>query len=414
MIKNPMLKLILSILMTIILSITLILEIRATFLTLGNKFITDLDKISNISLNSAKSSVTVTDLTDYPEVEGVDEKGDVLKINNWQVRVKVNGVFAKMTAENGYYTYTSAKDSVTKNFTVEEKMDSVTEVYDAITKYWHGSAEDLITSSNIENSSADQFEFYQSTAMGSRVPVLHSTVTENWYMFVPAEGQENYLLITAGDPIKIVDEQATAHFDDPSVNYQDKHTYNLYEEWATTATIKELMDGDGARTKKDLSVDEYTNKNGSGVIAGSNKELDALRDAKAKIGTIKFNSAGKAEDGTKLDITSDEAKKSQWLLTSDTYYYTANGLSVYTLSAKRSKEVFSVSGTIENTTSSKRPYVIVVKYLDDKGKLLGARVIDKRESPLKAGSSTQFTVDATPTQHGIEISKIASLMFEMY
>lgn len=412
--KNPTIRLILGVFLAIVLSITMVLEIRATFNTLFNKFYTDLDKISNISMTSAMSSVTIDTVQDFEEVPNVNDDGDVIKIHNWNIRIKVNGRITENNSELGIYTFTSLEDQMAKQLVIEEKSDKLPEVLDALSRYWYGETSNIIEASGVEVIGEEEPEYYQSSSMGKRVPVIHSTVTANWYMFIPAENEESYLVLTSSDPFKLVDEQATAHFDDPSVNYQDKHTYSLYEEWATTATIKELMSEEGARTKQNLNVDEYANKDQSSLVASSNKELKKLRNAKAKLSTVVFNSAGKAEDGTTLDITSDEAKKSQWLLSSDTYYYTLNGLSVYTLSARRSRELFSLSGTIENTTSTQRPYVILIKYLDGNNKLLGIKVVDKRNSPLNAGTSTAFTVDVTPTQDKIEISKIESLMFEMY
>ena len=412
--RNPVVQMVLGILLSVALCISLFFEVRAIFNTVYTKHYTDLDKISQLSMSQAREAVHIDAIANYDEVSGVSEDGDVLKLIGFKSRIRINGTITDTTDTNGYYTYTSFADSQVHNLTVEEKFDKVAEFYNALEDYWHNESQNLLTALNVENIESAELEFFQSTCAGMRVPVIHSSTTENWYMFVPVDDQDSYVFVTCHDPIVLTSKQATAHFGDPSVNYQDKHTYSLYEEWATTATIKELMSEEGARTKKGLKENEYVDKDKTAVTADNGDDLRQLREEKAKIGTLKFNSSGKSEDGTKLDISSNDAKKSQWELSSDTFYYTANGLAIYTLSAKRSKEVFKLSGTIENKTSGKHPYVIIVKYLDEKGKLLGVKAIDKRKAPLKAGESTEFGVDVAPAHDGIQISNITSVMFELY
>jgi hypothetical protein len=251
---------------------------------------------------------------------------------------------------------------------------------------------------------------YQDSYIDGNYPVLYNEAAALYYMLIDCE--DSYYVVSAPDPFVLTTEKVTAHFGDPSEDPQLDHNYNTYETLAAENTIRELLEsGDD----ENVSID---NPYVSTDISGSHdtytsEDDDKIREQMLALGNYNWKKDGTA-DGTNLviDVTSQTAKASQWDITASTYSYEMNGLRISMLSGSRSNTTFQISGNINNTLNSERPYVLVVKLLDSSGNLLSLKVIDCRTSPIAASGVTTFSTSVSSTE--ADVASITAVQFEVY
>ena len=398
-------------LLSVVLLVVIFFEFKIGFDMLYSHQISRVSDFIGVAYNQAHASVSIDEVSVYEEIPAVAEDGDVLEINGYDARVKINGTLTDESMSTyGKYTYSSAADSQPLTLAVENKKTSGTEFVEALQSFWHGDPEALLNACSIAHDMGDVI-YYQDSFVDGNVPVIYVGVSGLYYMFV--ESSDGYLLISSQEPFELTNDKVTVHFGDPSANPMLSHTYSDYETLAAENTIRNLLEGGDSETVVD---NPYTSGSPTGSSDTYTSESDDnIRKQMAALANYEFDKDGTSDETTyKVDITSDEAKKSMWELTSTSYSYERAGLKLSMLSGKRSASEFTISGNINNTLDAERPYVIVIKYLDSNSGLLGLSVIDNREKPLEASGVSTFTATVTPTRNNIDIQKITSVMFEVY
>lgn len=404
---------ILGIALSVVLCIVIFFEFRTGFYMLRDHQLSTTQQNINLAANKGQAAVSIDEISVYDNVPAVDAKGDVIELTDYNVKLKINGVLTDDSMKDyGKYTYSIMETSKPTTLNVEHRTTNTEEFKTALSEFWHANPEALLTACNLSHDTGDVV-YYQNTFTSGNVPVIYLGLTGMYYMFM--ECQDNgYLILSSTEPFSLSNEKVTVHFGKPEENPMLSHTYSEYETLAAENTIKELSDKD----KEDSSPIEnpYESTGVSGTAdTYTSKADDEVRKQLATLANFEFKSDGTSGETTySIDITSEEAKKSQWALTSTEYAYECKGLKLSMLAGKRSKDIFSLSGNINNTLDAERPYVIVVKYLDSNNGLLGISVVDKREQPLGALGVSTFSVNVNPTQNNLDIQKIASVMFEVY
>lgn len=405
-------------------------EFKQGFNILYNKQMSDINDFISFASQTGKASVTLDELSDYPEVPMETDDGDVLKIAKYNVKVRLSGTITEEPEDlYGDYVYdvdvdnvgisTHGEESDDSNidkpatdiaFKCEHKTTGSADLSNALTDFWYGSTDALY---NLWNDTSDTYEveYYANVTASGKVPVLYVPARSMYYMYVLCE-DDSYLVLSSQYPFVLTDAPVTAHYGDPGEEPMLAHIYSGYETWAAAKQILALEQKEDEDDT--VTVNPYVTEKGGNDTYTAESD-DAHRKSMVDAASYKFDKTGSAE-GTvyKVDISSDEAKKSEWELTATTYSYEYAGLRLYALSAKRSQEMFSLEGTIHNTLDAERPYVILVKYLNSNKELLGISVIDKRADPLKAKNASTFSVDVSPVRNNIEIQQINSVMFEVY
>ena len=231
----------------------------------------------------------------------------------------------------------------------------------------------------------DNCTFLQQSYRDYRVAVI--TNGERYILIAKTDAE--IIEIDAVEPVNITHEKVTVRYGNPTDNPQLNHTYSFYETLAAENTRRELLDEDSG------IVDEnpYVSGDVIGTAETYTSEADnQKRKQLTKLGTYAWGPDGTStETSLKVDITSPIAKQSQWVLTSTVYSFTQSGLKISGLSAKKNDTEFTVSGNINNTLKSERPYVIVIKYLNEKDELLHVTVVDRRTEPLASEGVSNFT-----------------------
>lgn len=401
---------ILGVLLSVTLCIVIFIEFRVGFNMLYNHQMKSTQQFIDIAAQHGKASVSIEEISVYDEVPEVDTKGDVIDIGNYDIKLKLNGTLTDDSMGSyGKYTYSSATDSRPVALAVEHKTTDSKEFTDAVDAFWHGKPETVLEVSGMSTDSGDIL-YYQDSFVEGDVPVVYLGAYGMYYMFV--EVRDGYLIISAQEPFQLSNDKVTTHFGDPNANPMLSHTYSDYETLAAENSIRALQE--------DKDAEAVDNPYDSGSAAGSPNNYTAesdntIRKQMAALANYEFKKDGTSNETTyTVDITSEEAKKSLWELTSTTYSYERAGLKLSMLSGKRSAAEFTLSGNINNTIDAERPYVIIVKYLDSNSGLLGISVLDNREKPLEAKGVSTFSTTITPTKDNIDIQKISSVMFEVY
>ncbi len=400
-----------GIVVSVLLLLIIFFEVKFGFAMLKNRQMAEINEFVQAAQNFGKANVTIDTLTTYEEIPGVDTEGDVVKLDGYKVKLRVNGKLVDgNSTDSGIYMYSSTSDNLSKSVTVKRMEVNVTDMRNAVKRFWYGDTSEL-TALCASQMAEDNLTFYQSSAKAGDVPVVYSKGNEMYTMFITGEEEEYYLEISCNEPFALTDDKITVHYDDPQSNPQLYHTYSNYESLAAENTMRQLLEDD-----TETSTSTYNSSQASGSSSTYTSEADDKeREALAKLGNYKFDQDGKSTETEKtIDITSPEAEKSKWTLTATTYTYECKGLKLYALSGSRTAEQFQISGTIQNTLSAERPYVIVVKYLDSANKLLGISVIDQRNKPIKPNDATTFSATITPAKNKIDIQRITAVMFEVY
>lgn len=408
---NKTMKLLLGVLLSIVLLLVIIFEVKFGFKLLHDYHMSSADMAMSLAETDAKNKVTIKELVTYEEVPAVPADGDVIQLSGYDVKIKLNG---KMTddsmALSGKYTYSSAEDSRPLLFTMECKTHNVEEFKEALNAYWEGDSEQILKACNIVNDSGT-ITYYQNSFINGDVPVVHLGGNGLYYMFLLCDDSA-YLILTAPEPFSLTNEKVTVHFGNPAEAPMTEHTYSDYETLATKNTLYEIVSGGESESTGFINPYDSSIQSNSTYTADVDNQI---RKQMVSLANYKYNSDGTSDEiGYVVDIKSEEALKSQWVLTSTQYSYSCAGLRLSMLSGRRSAEEFVVGGNINNLIDAQRPYVIVIKYLDSSNGLLGISVIDNRESPLAANGVATFSQSINPVRDSIDVKRIASVMFEVH
>lgn len=407
-VKNTILGILLAITLTAVTNAEFIIGFKVLY----NKQIDDVSSLIDIASRHGQASVSIDEISVYSEVPEIDKDGDVIGLKDYNIKVKIHGVVTDDSMSSyGKYSYCNAEDASSCVFAYEHKAVGYKDFLSALNSYWHGEPEEILDVCSIAHAGSD-VEYYQNSAASGSVPVVYIDSVNLYYMFVDC-ADDSYMILSAPDPYVLSDEKITVHFGDPSTSPMLSHTYSDYETLAAENTIRSLLDG----ADEDTDVDNpYTSNGISGASVNYTSEAaNAVRNQLVSLSNYTFDKDGKStETSYKVDISSDTAKESEWVLTETEYDYTNNDLRISTLSGKRTENEFSISGNINNMLDTERPYVVIVKYLDSNGGLLGLSVIDKRATPLAPSDASTFSVIITPVRNNIDIRKITSVMFEAY
>lgn len=353
----------------------------------------------------ARANISIVDLFAYPEAPVPDEAGDIIQID--KLRVKINGNLTDSSnSEQGYYFYSTLEEKTSHVFTVIKKESEVLALQTAMASYFQDDATALVNLLPVDTI-PENLTYYQQTHIEGTIPVIYDNASEAYYMFVDCT--DKYYILHCKDPFVITKEKLTSKFPNAGTDPLITHKYNTYEVDAINNTRYALTDGeyDGpmvetgtVKTVAETYTDDTDNK---------------IRSTLVSYGDYIWNADG-TSDGTSalIDLTSSNAKASQWVLTETSYTFTNNGLTLNGLSAKRSSTEFDVTGKITNTLDSIRPYVIVIKYMDADNNLLGIQIYDGRSNKLDAKGMDDFTFTLESTNNqSIDITKITSVQFEI-
>lgn len=251
---------------------------------------------------------------------------------------------------------------------------------------------------------------YTYEILGQTVTLLYDETQYLYYSIIPI-GDE-YLVISADTEFYLTEDRITTVLGDPAKMPMVKHTYNVYETSAITNTKALLQEssvgfvatGNNSSTTASSSVVTYTSA-----------DDDETRAQMAKYASYKWEPDGTSKD-TKLslDLTSAIAKSSQWILSAESVYsWSDNGLKLSGLQATKSSVQFTLKGTVTNLLATERPWVLVIKLLDQNGSLLKVEVVDSRSIPLAGNGDTEFSI-LTTTSEGIDVNEIKSVQFDIY
>lgn len=423
MLKNKTVRFILSILATIALIAIIALEVKVAFGLLHDRTMAGVKASVTVTATKAKASVSISEIVSYPEIADVAIDGDVIAVKDYDIKLRING---KLTDDSmstyGKYVYSSAKSHSEKTLEVTDKTSNVDKFHEALAAFWKGDTSLLFTSDATGLVfDTNDVTWSQCSSSKGNVPIAYVESSKTYYMFVDCDKTEkdkaHFIYITSEEPFTLTDDKVTVHYGDPKANPQTTHSYDaIYETWAASATVKEKMNDTETVDSYNATTDKYASTSSSGTASTyTSTSDDDIRKKMVSLSDYTFTADGKSDETSLIvDISSDNAKASQWTLTSSSYSYSYAGLKVYALQGNRTSDSFYVEGTISNTLDAVRPYVIVVKYLDSNNKLLGVKVIDNRESPLSSKDAATFNISISPTRDKIDIQKITSVMFEVY
>lgn len=413
MAKNKVLNTVLGVLLSIALVAVIIFEIKTLFGMIENRKMEEFDVFTEFAKTTGKASVSIDEIVSYPEVDNVADDGDVILLDGYNVKIKLNGTLTDDSkAIYNKWTYSSAEDHRLLDLSLTKvESGSYSDYKNAIQSYFYGRPEDLIAVWGYTNT---DLTYLVSSSVYGDVPVILDNTNKQYHMFI--ECDDSYVIIlTSTNPFKLTDDKVTVHYGDPGTDPYITYSYNKYEEVAADNTIRELLEGDENSDVSEYSS-AYQEKNESGTAdAYTSKADEQTRASMASLANYTWSKEGTSDETTlTVDITSEEAKKSEWVLTDTTYTYISNGLKIYGLGASRSSDSFYVEGTIGNTLETERPYVLLIKYIDTDGGLLGISVIDHRTDTLEGSGVDTFNVTVSPVSNKIDIQKINSVMFEVY
>ena len=409
---NKTVKTVLGFAATLVLCVVIFLEGNYLF----NVFTTRNNELYNATVtlanDKAQANVSIDRVYEYEELILTDTTGDIINVNGITDNVKLSGLLADTSdSYAGFVSYTDA-EKATHKFMIESKTVNLEVYQEGILDYWNiGSYEKLVTAYGLVYQ-PENIVTYQQSFNGERIPVLYNTATNIYYMFVDADVV--MYVLSSDMPFLLSDDMVTVHFANPSIEVLDNHNYNMYEVSAANNTKNELLN-----KGKDKDTEKGPSYESSGVVGTADTYTsfadDALRKEMVSYGNFKWDANGEAEGTTlTIDFTSEEAKKSQWTLTENTYSYTRAGLVVNAVSATRGDESFEVSCNINNTIDTERPFVLVLKYLDSNNKLLGISVLDYRAQPIASKGVALCRKTVTKTDLNTSCNNIVAVQFEVY
>lgn len=336
--------------------------------------------------------------------------GDVVKL--FDLCFQVNGIVTEVyTPSYGYATYHCISDETGEDeaVTIEAvEADCVTlELNDAIVAYQHGEPGDLLPYTNIKS---EQLECFGYESYDGYVPIIHDLESDVYTMVVPME-TNSYMQVTSKRDFRLVNESPTAVYTDPGTHAMTDYTYSTYEISAINNTKSAIL-GDAFLPEVAESVDVSTE-----VESGKYTSMpdQYIREAMLKYETYKWEKDGTTKDSTDiLDISSAATLASQWTLSESSSYSWVNcGLKLSGLSGVKSNDGFAIKGTVTNMLNNDRPWVLVIKYIDGSGNLLGVRCVDRTTDTIAPFEDTTFT-HTVPADKEVDVNAIKAVQFEIY
>lgn len=402
-----------QIVLMIILVIVIILEIRGGFKMLYNREMEAVQVFNGIASSAGKARVSIDTVKTYEEIPFTYDQGDIISVkvgdNIDPIKIQVSGELTDNSySDYGYYYY-SDPDKVSATITVMTD-DLNEEVKKAVHDFWYGNTTDMYKTMTKGGVTSNALDYYQCSFVTGNAPVMYDENAKLYYMLVVSDTK--YSVLQAPNPFRLSDEKVTVHFGDPSIDAPLEHTYSDYETLAAENTIRELLEGDS--DDENAVVDNpYKTDETAGAGDYTSDTDDKRRSQMVKLGEYNWDPNGMSTETTMtVDITSQEALQSQWLLTATTYTYENAGIKISGLTANRSASAFKISGNVNNTLSTERPYVMVLKFIDAQGKLVGIKVLDYRTEKLAPEGVAAFS--ATIPASDMSIASIASVMFDIY
>lgn len=420
---NKVIKIILGVLLSILLTVVAVIEFYAGFNMLKARNERAYKLIVKSATESGLSRVTIEADTVYPEIDTVVPEGEVFAIPETNVRVKVPGKLVMDDFEDEFFNrmrYIPIEEVENLNKAPQLSSYVVKDIFHTVyqrdnpryatlakayDEFWKDNPELLRKEMGIDY---DPYTFYQQSYRDYRVAVICFNNEKYWYC---VKTDTEFTIIECDAILNITHEKATVRYGNPTDNPQYNHTYSFYESHAAENTRRELLDEDSNKDSKNPYV--------SGDVIGTAETYTAEADnvkrkQLTKLGDYVWGPDGTcAETSSKVDITSATAKQSQWTLSSTVYSFTQSGLKLSGLSAKKNDTEFTVTGNINNLLKSERPYVIIVKYLDESNSLLGLTVIDKRSEPLASEGVAKFTSSFVKSDKQ-DPMKVNAVQFEVH
>ena len=408
---NPTVKTILGILLSVFLTIIFIFEVSTAFRILHDKMLSNTDALTNLSKQHGSATVSIDNPAVYPAIEDIAPTGDVIAISNSTLKVRINGVLTDDARKDyGVYKYADSENSQSKTFNVNFYSNDKAVLDDAYNEYFYGDPYALFAALGLTYQPT-ALTLYQQDYRDAVIPVIYNAASSMYFAFVPTD--DSFLVMSCVDPFVLSTDKVTVHYGDPHNNPMLEHTYSDYEVLAAENQLRKLAEK--ALHGEDKDIDNpYTSSGTVGTSETYTSRADNnLRAQMVSYADYKWSRTGIA-DGTSMyiDTTSEKAKESEWKLTSTTYAYSYAGLSLMTLSGERSNTSLKIGGNIANTLTSERPYVIVVKYVNDARELLGLQVLDCREQPLKGNGYMAFM--STVYSSDVPIEEVTAVQFEIY
>lgn len=405
------------------LCIVIFLEVRCFFNIYSRNLNDDTDMLIAIAAEIG-SDVSITQLTSQDEAPMPDADGEVFKVKNYDINIKVNGILTTTEPDfYGNYSYTKINTEDTTSIPVKvEVISGGYETYkQSYAAYVNGDTSGMLQM--LSTGDTSDFECYQQSFQDYVVPIVYNKSTGSYTLYADT-ADECFIKITCSEPIALTKEIPTIHYSDPAKNIMSEHVYSKYEEWAAEQTLKDLLEDKGSNKKDDVNdsrkptIDNnpYASGNAAGengtYMSAANKDI---RNSVVNYANIKWNEKGEAEGSdTKLDLTSDEALKSEWKITQTVYNYTSNGLSIINISATLSATAFDMTVNLINNVDAEREYVMLVKYLDSNHNLIAVKVIDKRNNPIKAKGADTFSVKLDSVTDKCKVDDVNFVQFEVY
>lgn len=401
-----------QIILMIVLLLVIMIEVRVGFNLIYNREMQAVAVFNDAASSAGKARVSIDEVQTYTEVPFTYTDGDVINVytgdKSEPIKIQISGELTDDSyKEYGYYYY-SDPDKISSTLTVMTD-DLTEEIKSTIHDFWYGDTTNMYKTMTKGNVTANALDYYQCSFVTGNAPVMYDETAGRYYMIVTHK--DKYTVIQAPNPFILSDDKVTVHFGDPSMDVPLSHTYSDYETLAAENTIKELLDeSDDEETVID---NPYVSDN---TVTGDTYTTytdDKRREQMVKLGEYTWDVNGTSDQTTMtVDITSQNALKSQWLLTATTYTYENAGIKISGLSANRSTSAFKISGNVNNTLTTERPYVMILKFIDNKGQLVGIKVLDYRTDKLAPEGVAAFS--ATIPASDMAIANIASVMFDIY
>lgn len=371
------------------------------------------DSLISLAKTMGTPNTTIENNTWYEEVPE-PEDGDVVKIGN--VRIKLSGE-ADDTSSNTsqYIIYADLETRNPIQFSYMEHTERFDLLSMAIANYFDNPAStEGITKLLPVNVMPENLTFYQQSLSDQNIPVVYDNASDCYYMFYP--DKDSYYVFSSKKPFKITTDKVTVHYKDPNDDPLRSHTYSAYEVNAVENTLNAMDDDDKA------GYDGTVLSNTTTQDVANNYTTEAASNTRNTIVSYagkKWNKDGTSVDGNyMIDLTSNDAKASEWVLKSEhtSYSYTTDGLNLTGLQGKRDSAagVFELSGKIQNLDKASRPYALAVIFVDSTGQLLGVKVVDNRTNPIEANGVSEFSVTVNTTADGFDVADISSVMFKLY
>lgn len=406
-----------NLIICIVLCITIFMEFKTGFGMIEKRTMDSVSVFTTAAASGGKANVSIDEVMDYPAIPFEAYEGDVLRLGSYDIKLKISGEITDTSSSAyGYYYYKNTEDVEQCTLSVQKVSNDIARDREAFQQFWYGNTDPI--TERVSFGTAGTLEFYQDTnTVGKRI-AAHNDGNGLWYMVCElGDTADSYLLISAPDPFITTYERPSVKFGDPAITVMTQHAYSSYETSAAEAKLKAIQNGGSGGDDEDDGIVE--NPYYTGDVSGSHSTFTSTDDMMIRnemLGYAQHNwdENGIADDtSNQIDITSEEAKKSEWSLTETTYAYVSNSLKISMLQGSRSATIFNLSGNINNTLDAERPFVLVVKFIGN-GKLLGLKVIDRTGEPIDPEGVTTFNLEISKLSDKIDVTKITAVQFEIY